>query len=252
MSSQNSRRHFLKTTALTGAGVTLAGVPLLDKVVEADAVNLIYETTQLTDATGKFALPALPYEYKALEPVIDAKTVELHHDKHHKGYVDGANKAEEKLAAARADGNFDLVKHWSRELAFHGSGHILHTIYWTNLSGKGGGEPKGDLAKHIAKNFGDFAKFKTHLSKATVAVEGSGWGVLAYQVFSKNLTVLQIEKHQDLTTMGAIPLLVLDVWEHAYYLTYQNKRGEYVDKIFNIINWDNIAQRLDAALKAGG
>lgn len=247
----DSRRSFLKTAALTGAGVTLAGVPILDGVAEAGIVNAIYSASELTDAAGKYALPKLPYDYKALEPVIDAKTVELHHDKHHLGYVTGANKAEESLAAARAEGKFDLVKHWSRELAFHGSGHVLHTIYWTNLSPKGGGEPKGDLAKHIAADFGDFAKFKQQLSAATTAVEASGWGVLAYQALTKRLTVLQAEKHQDLTVWGAVPLLVIDVWEHAYYLTYQNRRAEYVGKIFDIVNWENVAMRYDAARKIG-
>ncbi|MBX7221317.1 MAG: superoxide dismutase [Blastocatellia bacterium] len=248
---QPSRRQFLSTAALTTAGVTLAGVPILNGVAEAGVTSVLYPQAELTDASGKYALPKLPYEYKALEPVIDAKTVEIHHDKHHAAYVAGANKAEDNLTAARSEGKFDLVKYWSKELAFQGSGHILHTIYWTNLGPKGGGEAKGDLAKQIARDFGDFAKFKQHLTAATTTVEASGWGVLAYQVFAKKLTVLQVEKHQDLTTWGSIPLLVIDVWEHAYYLTYQNKRADYVTKIFDIVNWENIAQRYDAARKVG-
>lgn len=249
-SKKHSRRSFLSTAALTSAGMTLAGVPLLNSVVEAGVVTSLYSPNELTDASGKYALPKLPYDYKALEPVIDAKTVELHHDKHHAAYVTGANKAEDNLAQARAEGKFDLVKFWSKELAFHGSGHILHTIYWTNLGGKGS-EPKGDLASQISKDFGDFAKFKAHLAAATAAVEASGWGVLAFQALAKKLTILQVEKHQDLTTWGAIPLLVIDVWEHAYYLTYQNRRADYVAKIFDIINWENVAMRYDAARKVG-
>ncbi len=246
--SHTNRRTFLAAAGLT-AGATLAGVPILDRVVEADAQDPLYLASKLTDDTGKYALPALPYDYKSLEPVIDEQTVRLHHDKHHKAYVDGANKAEANLAQARTDGNFDLVKFWEKELAFHGSGHILHTIYWTNLSGKGGGEPKGDLAKQIAADFGDFAKFKLHLTKATTAVEASGWGILAFQPFTKKLSILQCEKHQDLTAWGAVPLLAIDVWEHAYYLKYTNNRAEYVTKIFDIVNWDNIAMRYAAARK---
>jgi Fe-Mn family superoxide dismutase len=245
--TRDSRRDFLKTAALTSAGVTFAGLPVLDSVAKAGVQNELMAASQLTDAAGKFVLPPLPYDYKALEPVIDEATVKLHHDVHHKGYVDGGNKALAALAAARADGNFDLVKHWSRELAFHGSGHVLHTLYWTNLSGKGGGEPKGDLAKAIAADFTDFAKFKLHLTKATVGVEASGWGVLAYSTLEKRLSILQVEKHQDLTVWGALPLLVIDVWEHAYYLKYQSKRADYVSAIFNIINWDVVAMRYDAS-----
>ncbi len=195
-------------------------------------------------------LPPLPYSYDALDPYIDEQTLHLHHDIHHKGYVTGLNKAEDELAKARAAGDLALVKHWERELAFHGSGHILHSIYWTNLApaGKGGGgEPGGALAEQIAKDFGSFDAFKKQLIAATNAVEGSGWGVLAWNRLTNSLMILQAEKHQDLTVWGAIPLLVLDVWEHAYYLKYQNKRPDYTNALFSIINWADVADRFAKA-----
>ncbi|KER10000.1 MAG: superoxide dismutase [[Candidatus Thermochlorobacteriaceae] bacterium GBChlB] len=204
------------------------------------------------DDKGKYVLPDLPYAKDALEPVIDKATVEFHHDKHHASYVAGANKAEENLQKARDTGDFALVKHWERELAFHGSGHILHTIYWTNLTSQAkSGKPNAELEKALTSDFGGVDKFKTQLVNASISVEGSGWGILAYHALTKKLTVLQTEKHQDLTVWGAIPLLVIDVWEHAYYLKYQNRRADYVNAIFSIINWDNVAERLDAARKIG-
>ncbi|MBN2029190.1 superoxide dismutase [bacterium] len=190
-------------------------------------------------------LPPLPYAYDALEPIIDEQTLQLHHDNHHAGYVRGLNRAEASLAEARNSNDFTLVKHWERELAFHGSGHILHSIYWTNISPGGGGRPDGKLAEKIDKSFGSFDRFKNQMVATTNAVEGSGWGVLATQPLFNQLVVLQAEKHQDLTQWGAIPLLVLDVWEHAYYLKYQNRRSEYVNNLFDIINWDDVALRYE-------
>jgi len=197
-------------------------------------------------------LPPLPYAYEALEPHIDAQTMKLHHDLHHKSYVDGLNKAEQMLAQARQDGDLSLVKHWEREAAFHGSGHLLHTIFWKNLApaGKGGGgEPGGDLKRQIDADFGSFDGFHKHFSAAATQVEGSGWGILAFRPFDAKLVILTAEKHQNLTQWGVVPLLVLDVWEHAYYLTYQNRRAEYVKHAFEIFNWADAAERLAAVHK---
>lgn len=191
-------------------------------------------------------LPPLPYDYDALEPYIDEQTMRLHHDIHHNGYVTGLNNAEAKLAAAREAGDFGLVKHWEREAAFHGSGHFLHALFWPNMApeGNGGGDqPSGDLAAQIEKDFGSFDAFKAQFAAASIAVEGSGWGILAWQPAGKQLVILTAEKHQNLTQWGVTPLLVLDVWEHAYYLRYQNRRGEYVNNFFNIINWSDVAER---------
>lgn len=190
-------------------------------------------------------LPPLPYAYDALEPYIDEQTMRLHHDIHHAGYVAGLNNAETKLAEARANGDFGLVKHWEREAAFHGSGHLLHAIFWPNMiaADKAKAAPQGDLAKAIEKDFGSYDAFKAQFIAASIAVEGSGWGILAYRPVDDSLVVLTAEKHQNLTQWGVIPLLVLDVWEHAYYLKYQNKRAEYVKNFFHIINWDDVADR---------
>ena len=189
-------------------------------------------------AKGQHELPPLPYAYDALEPYIDEQTMRLHHDKHHLGYVNGLNKAEEKLAEARKNGDFGLVKHWSREAAFNGSGHLLHSIFWPNMipASQAKGQPDGPLADAINRDFGSFDAFKQQFAAASGAVEGSGWGILAYRPLDDALVILQAEKHQNLTQWGVVPLLVLDVWEHAYYLKYQNKRAEYVQNFFNIIN----------------
>jgi Fe-Mn family superoxide dismutase len=197
----------------------------------------------------EYVLPPLPYNYNALEPHIDEATMKLHHDKHHAGYVAGFNNALKKLEEARANGDFALVKHWSREAAFNGSGHFLHAIFWTNMSPKGGGEPKGALREAIDKDFGGFEAFKNQYIAAAGAVEGSGWAILGYHKEGKQLMIVQAEKHQNLTVQGIIPLLVLDVWEHAYYLKYQNKRPDYIKAFFNVINWDDVAHRYADAIK---
>ncbi len=196
-----------------------------------------------------YQLPELPYAYDALEPHYDEATVRLHHDIHHKGYVDGLNNAEAKLAEAREKGDFGLVKHWERELAFHGSGHLLHTLFWTNMTPDGGGTPAGSLGERISQDFGSFKAFKKQFSAAAVAVEGSGWAVLVWNPEFKKLEILQAEKHQNLTQWGAVPLLTVDVWEHAYYLKYQNKRAAWVETWWNLVNWADVSQRFDKAAK---
>lgn len=194
-----------------------------------------------------YELPPLPYAYDALEPYYDEQTVRLHHDKHHAAYVAGLNKAEEQLAAARAAGDYALVKHWERELAFHGSGHLLHTLFWENMTPGGGGEPSGELAAQIAQDFGGFEAFKAQFNAAANAVEGSGWGLLGWLPAFGKLVILQVEKHQDLTLWGVVPLLIVDVWEHAYYLKYQNRRAEWVSNWWNLVNWPDVARRFAAA-----
>lgn len=234
-----NRREFFRAAAAGGMMTTGMLAPSM-KVLAAAGSGV---------EIGAHQLPPLPYSYNALEPVIDEETMRLHHGKHHAAYVNGLNEAERSLAEARAKGDFQYIKHFERELAFHGSGHILHSIFWQNLSPQGGGLPKGKLATAITRRFGSFDTFKAQLSAASKAVEGSGWGVLAYVPIFGTLEVLQAEKHQDLTQWGAIPLLVIDVWEHAYYLKYQNRRAEYVDKLFDIINWKDVAERLAQVAK---
>jgi superoxide dismutase, Fe-Mn family len=188
-------------------------------------------------------LPELPYAYNALEPHYDEATVRLHHDAHHKAYVDGLNNAEAKLSEAREKGDFALIKHWERELAFHGSGHLLHTLFWMNMSPDGGGTPTGILLERINQDFGSFEGFKKQFTAAAVAVEGSGWALLVWNSEFGKLEILQAEKHQNLTQWGVVPLLTVDVWEHAYYLKFQNKRAAWIEAWWNIVNWEDVSQR---------
>jgi Fe-Mn family superoxide dismutase len=188
-------------------------------------------------------LPPLPYPDDALEPVIDKQTVNIHYTKHFDAYVKGLNSALEQLEKARAAGNFDAIKAVSRDLAFNGSGVVLHWIYFDTIGPKAGGEPSGQLADMIKRDFGSFAAFWKQFAAASKAVEASGWGILAWEPFSKRLIVMQAEKHQNLTSWGAMPIMVCDVWEHAYYLKYQNRRPEYVDNFAKIIDWKKVEDR---------
>jgi Fe-Mn family superoxide dismutase len=192
-------------------------------------------------------LPPLPYKYDALEPHIDKQTMELHHDKHHKAYVDGLNKALAGMAETGA-GKGD-IKALSRDLAFNGSGHMLHVLFW-NVMGpppNAGGQPSGTggLADRINKDFGSFKSFADHFQSAAIGVEGGGWAILAFEPISGRLMILQAEKHQDLTVWGVVPVLPLDVWEHAYYLKYQNRRKDYVAAFMNVINWNAVGKHYE-------
>lgn len=198
---------------------------------------------------GQHQLPPLPYSYNALEPVISHNTMKLHHDKHHKAYVDGLNKAEINLAEARRQNNYEYIKYWEKELAFNGSGHILHCIYWTIMAPQGtGGQPGPNTMIQISNYFGSFNNFKDQYKNATEKVEASGWGILTWQPTWRRLEILQSEKHQNLTQWSGIPILVCDVWEHAYYLDYQNERNKYFDSWWNLINWYEVERRLLLAM----
>jgi len=196
----------------------------------------------------EYTLPPLPYDYDALEPAIDAQTMKLHHDKHHQGYVNGLNKALASLEAARGAGEEGMAKvpAITHDLAFNGSGHVLHSVFWTIMK-KGGSQPSGAIASQIARDFGSVEGMQGQFSTAAKAVKGSGWGILAWEPLGQRLLVLAAEQHQNLTVWGVAPLLVLDVWEHAYYLKYQNDRGAYVKAWWSVVNWDMVGQRLDAA-----
>jgi len=189
-------------------------------------------------------LPALAYPYDALEPYYDEETLRLHHGKHHQSYVDGLNKAEVQLVEARNRSDYALIKHWLKEIAFHGSGHILHTLFFENLAPAGQSSPGSKTVTRLEQDFGSFDEFKKMFTAAAAAVEGSGWVLLCYNPLFKKLEILQAEKHQNLTQWGVIPLLVIDVWEHAYYLKYQNRRADYIAAWWNIVNWDIVEERL--------
>jgi Fe-Mn family superoxide dismutase len=197
-------------------------------------------------AADNYTLPPLPYGYDALEPFLGRQTLTLHHDKHHQGYVNGLNGVLGKLRDARAAGDYGDIKSLSRDLAFHGSGHVLHTMYWQSM--RPGGRPlEGEFAAAVRGDFGSTEAFLQQFAAATKAVEASGWGVVAYEPIGDRVLVLQAEKHQDLTVWGVTPLLVCDVWEHAYYLDYQNRRGEYVDAFMGVADWGFAAERYTEA-----
>lgn len=198
---------------------------------------------------GKHTLPPLPYAYDALEPYIDTETMHLHHDEHHRKYVEDLNTAELMMEKARQSGNFDLIKHWEREAAFNGAGHYLHTLFWTVMSPDGGGKPHGELLQQIEQDFGSYDKFKQHFSAAAEKVEGSGWAILVWSPRAHRLEILQAEKHQNLSQWDVIPLLALDVWEHAYYLKYPNKRKDYIQNWWNIVYWPEVEKRYNVAIQ---
>ena len=198
---------------------------------------------------NEYVLPKLPYAYDALEPYVDKETVTLHHDKHHAAYVAGFNATMKKLAEAREKGDYAAVKALDRDLAFHGSGSVLHALYWEGLCPKAESkEPTtGKFLEQVKKDFGGLDRLKGEMGAAAKAVEGSGWAVLVWEPKSGQLLVLQAENHQKLTIWGVVPLLVIDVWEHAYYLKYQNNRAAYVDALWSIINWAAVEKRFKAA-----
>lgn len=198
---------------------------------------------------GHHHLPPLPYDNNALEPVIGEETLRIHHNKHHKAYVDGLNKAELSMAKVRDNKDYQQIKYWEGELAFNGSGHILHSIYWTIMSPLGmGGQPGAHTMHQINCYFGNFNAFKEQFQSAAGRVEGSGWGILTWQPTWNRLEILQAEKHQNLTQWSGIPILVCDVWEHAYYLDYQYDRKKYIDDWWQLINWFEVERRLLLAM----
>jgi Fe-Mn family superoxide dismutase len=198
-------------------------------------------------AGRQYQLPPLPYGYDALAPLYEERTLRIHHDKHHAAYVNGLNATLTKLAAARSGGDFEAITAMSRNLAFHGSGHVMHCLFWNSMT-PGGSEASGELAEAMVESFGSVEAAGKQFAAATKAVEGGGWGVLAYEPVGGKLVILQSEKHQDLTIWGAVPLLVCDVWEHAYYLQYANDRAGWVDNFMKLADWAFAAKRLRAAL----
>ncbi len=241
MEKNLDRRTLLKG----GAVLSLASVLPSNNVFAAVAGSGI---DKLADKNGKFILHPLPYRTDFLEPVIDEETVYLHWKYHHGGAVKGANKDYQMILKALEENDFSTVDYWTKKFEYHFSSHVLHTIYWTNLTNKKT-YPKGELLKRIERQFGTVEKLKSLLAKLSKSVVGAGWGILGYQIYTDRLVVIQCEDHHHLTQYGVIPLLAIDVWEHSYYLKYKNKRGNYVNRIMEIINWDDVARRLDAVTK---
>jgi superoxide dismutase, Fe-Mn family len=196
-----------------------------------------------------YTLPDLPYDYAALEPHYSGQILELHHDKHHAAYVAGANTTLEKLAEARDKGEFGSIVGLEKTLAFNVSGHVLHSIFWKNLSPDGGDKPNGDLASAIDEHFGSFDGFQAQLTQATTTIQGSGWGVLAWEPLGQRLLVEQVYDHQGNVGNGSVPLLAFDAWEHAFYLQYKNVKADFVAALWKIVNWDDVGSRFAEARK---
>ena len=195
-----------------------------------------------------YTLPELPYDYAALEPHISAKIMELHHDKHHANYVAGANTALEKLEAAREAGDFAAINLWEKNLAFNLGGHTNHSIFWTNMTGDGASRPEGNLADAINEFFGSFDKVREHFTNVALTIQGSGWAILAWDTVGKRLIIEQLYDQQGNISVALIPVLQLDMWEHAFYLDYQNVKGDYVKAFWNIVNWADVQARFERAV----
>ena len=201
----------------------------------------------MTQSRTEYTLPDLPYDYGALEPHLSARILELHHGKHHAAYVAGANKVQQQLAEARASNDFDAINQQQKNLAFHLSGHVLHSLFWKNMSPDGGGAPDGDLGAAITEYFGDFDAFKAQLTAAAENVQGSGWGAMSWDPVGQALIIEQVYDHQGNVGQGGPPLLVLDMWEHAYYLQYENRKAEWVTAFWEVVNWPDVADRFAKA-----
>lgn len=237
-----NRKKFFQTSLILG-GVSI--MPINSAFTQSLTQNGL---DKLTDENGNFIHLPLPYNNNFLEPSMDEETLYLHYTFHHGGAVKGANKDLAQIRSALDQEDSIQVEYWTKKLAYHFSSHVLHTIFWTNLTNRTS-KPKGDLLKYIEKYFGSFDKLRFSVAQISKSVEGAGWGILGYQPFADSLVVLPCDNHERLTQWGVVPLLVIDVWEHAYYLKYKNKRGDFVDALFNIINWDNVAERFDTARK---
>lgn len=194
-----------------------------------------------------YALPELPYDHDALAPHVSAKVMELHHGKHHQGYVDGANSTLEQLVDARSadEVNPVTIVALERALAFHTGGHLLHSLFWTCMSPDGGGKPEGELAAAISESFGSFDGLRREIDGCLGGLQGSGWAVLSWEPHGGRLVVQQVADHQGQVVVGATPLLVVDGWEHAYYLDRLNDRAAWVDAFFEVVDWPAVARRFE-------
>jgi Fe-Mn family superoxide dismutase len=197
--------------------------------------------------TDIYTLPDLPYDPGALEPHISGRIMELHHDKHHATYVKGANAALARLAELRLDTDFATISLLERNLAFNLSGHVLHSVLWTNLSPNGGGAPEGELSRQLEETFGGFDRFRTQMTEAATTVQGSGWALASWEPVAGRLVIQQVHDHQGNHGQGTIPLLAIDAWEHAYYLQYENRKADFFDAIWNVIDWQDVARRFERA-----
>jgi Fe-Mn family superoxide dismutase len=196
-----------------------------------------------------YELPELPYGYDALEPHVSRELLELHHDAHHAAYVKGANETLDKLENARRESDFEHIGQLEKSLAFNVAGHVLHSLLWKNMQPGGSREPTGEIAAALQQHFGSVAAFKQQLNAAAAGVQGSGWGALAWEPLGKRLLVEQVYDHQGNTGNATVPILVVDMWEHAYYLKYRNKKAAWLDAFWKLVNWQDVAERLEKIRK---
>jgi Fe-Mn family superoxide dismutase len=239
---KTTRRNFFKFATVLGLAPGAINWAL--------SPNNAYAANEPVGALSQHTLPPLSYAFDALEPYIDSETMETHYSKHHQSYVNGLNKAEKELGIARAKGDYSMVQHWSRKAAFCGGGHFLHSMFWSIMAPKSkgsGGEPSGDLLKMIQRDFGSFQAFKDQFSEAAASVEGSGWGLLHLRPLDSRLIILQAENQHKLSPWGTTPVLGIDVWEHAYYLKYRNRRKDYITAWWNVVNWQQVALNIRLA-----
>ena len=194
-----------------------------------------------------YTLPDLAYDYGALEPHISGRIMQLHHDKHHSAYVKGANETLERLAEARRKDDSGSIASLEKSLAFHVSGHVLHSLFWRNMKPKSGDGPTGELAKAIDRDFGSFEAFRKELTAGASSIMGSGWAALVWEPTARRLVTAQIYDHQGNVTQGGTPLLVLDAWEHAFYLQYENRKTDFFEAVWNVWDWEDVTTRYEAA-----
>jgi Fe-Mn family superoxide dismutase len=219
------------------------------RVVRFLALSHLFEPTKGASPMPDdlYVLPDLAYDPAALEPHISGRIMELHHDKHHAAYVRGANQALVKLQDTREKGDFTAISMLEKNLAFNVSGHVLHSVFWTNLSPDGGGEPTGELGELIEATFGGFPGFRQQMTEAAGTIQGAGWALASWEPVAARLVIQQVYDHQGNHGQGTIPLLAIDAWEHAYYLQYENRKADFFTAIWNIVNWADVAARLGRA-----
>ncbi len=246
MGAARTRRDLLKDVGVAAGALAVLGC----RTDGGQAIAAGAPELPVNGGVAPYVLPPLPYAYDALAPYIDARTLRLHHDAHHAGYVKGLNAAIDKMAAAERSDDVSMVKYWAGDIAFNGAGDMLHTLYWANMTPGGGGAPNGPVAEMIKASFQSPGAFAKVFAAVSISVPGSGWGVLAYEPLGRRLLVTGVQKHENVDIPGAVPLLVLDVWEHAYYLQYQNRRGEYVKAFMeHLVDWKTVNRRLEAVVR---
>lgn len=245
----------LPTGQRRGVLRTIGGLTGLALVGSAGAIAAGDEDDgQVPDDTNhaRYVLPDLPYEYDALEPHIDERIMELHHGQHHQAYVDGANDALDSFEEMRSSRDFEDVTAVKRDFSFNLSGHVNHTMFWQNMGPDGGGEPDGAFRSALFEQFGSVEAFRAEFTATAEHVEGDGWAMLFYEPIADRLVIGQVESQNGLAHQGSIPILALDVWEHAYYLQYETDRSRYVEEWWNVVDWEDVCRRFEFLTRTRG